>query len=531
MHSRQLAEEVGELDLDRHWTQEIIRLEFVKLGGPRGKSAYCLTCRRSQLFHRLDPDINRTSCKTLRVGVESRHIGYFGELGQACRTTRWFVESPSIAFNFIQMLSFGSVTFIEKPEFTECTRLVCACRMLSSIHRKAPPITDMLIFLGIYEPIFSATQIWLAKGKTTPPKDGKGKGNGKRSISKVTKHNSGSEEESFNSRVAFSEPNDDQPLQSMRVEIRDRSRPDPLRAPGATPPTTDTVPALAPTVVPVPPVHGPYPRLLSRLKADGLQTILEEKLLSMQGLVSRYFALRDRLQFHRFEQFTRPRGPYIPAWVWEFDTTYSDLVPKGKKKASAFRPVKSVMVRRKESLDDLKGWLAPLISDTTPRWIEAGDPIEKKDMNIAAWYWFEFINNFIMPSQNKSILRHPKSCAGVPHDEMRDIEVTPTSSTDIRHIEAKYTREEADKRRVAPVDASQKWILTLYLQRHLFLLRPPSLQMGHLAHSANVRATLLEVAVPWMIESAIVPALIPLRASIDTLTTRVETCDSRPRGL
>uniref|UniRef100_M1DZH3 Integrase core domain containing protein n=1 Tax=Solanum tuberosum TaxID=4113 RepID=M1DZH3_SOLTU len=71
-----------------------------------------------------------------------------------------------------------------------------------------------------------------------------------------------------NSQAMLSEPEDDHPLQSRRVEIRARSHTDLARVPTTSSPA-DTVLAPALPLAPVPPVVPP-PRLLNRLKNDGL---------------------------------------------------------------------------------------------------------------------------------------------------------------------------------------------------------------------------------------------------------------------
>ena len=55
--------------------------------------------------------------------------------------------------------------------------------------------------------------------------------------------------------------------------------------------------------------------MLKKLKGEGVWAILEEKILSIEGLEGKYPNIFEIICYYKFEQFMRHRGPYIHSWV------------------------------------------------------------------------------------------------------------------------------------------------------------------------------------------------------------------------
>lgn len=50
------------------------------------------------------------------------------------------------------------------------------------------------------------------------------------------------------------------------------------------------------------------------------------------------------------------------------------------------------------NLDGINGLLVPFLNETIRKWIDGKFQTEKKDLNVEASYWFDFISNTIILS-------------------------------------------------------------------------------------------------------------------------------------
>ena len=108
---------------------------------------------------------------------------------------------------------------------------------------------------------------------------------------------------------------------------------------------------MLPAANPPPPVQIPaqvVPKHAKRFKAADLRTILEEKILSMDGVIERYPKVWKLIKYHKFHVFTKPRGSYVPSWVREFYIAFEAALPKIQRKLRESELIDVVRVQGKK---------------------------------------------------------------------------------------------------------------------------------------------------------------------------------------
>uniref|UniRef100_M1DCX8 Putative plant transposon protein domain-containing protein n=1 Tax=Solanum tuberosum TaxID=4113 RepID=M1DCX8_SOLTU len=322
---------------------------------------------------------------------------------------------------------------------------------------------------------------------------GKGKGKAKASTSPEWENESATSD-------------DDDLTIAQRAERRTKKLNNPSRI--WTPqPATPTSPVPEQAMVVAPLVQGPPPKSMNRLKAEGQRKILEEKSLSIDGVIDSFIS--------------------------------STVMPPQNE--SVLRLAKAAYL---------------------------GCIMEKTPINLGTIISSEIL---MRARQSRTSLPFPvlitELCkrAWVSRDDKKDVEVIPTSSTYILRIEVEYLKDQEERKKAASMES----VNTKPSPAEAFLPTPAPrtsgisitttatpadipgssdaalpprptvvdvswppltqaslLRMGQLSHYADRRAANLEASILGMIQTTLADAITPLSTTIDTLAARIVVCEN-----
>ncbi|XP_059283778.1 uncharacterized protein LOC132037300 isoform X2 [Lycium ferocissimum] len=163
------------------------------------------------------------------------------------------------------------------------------------------------------------------------------------------------------------------------------------------------------------------------------QSLNEEKKLSLNGLKDNFPVLLENIKKRGWMCFTESPGYYCEVLVWEFYAAYAaksgkkreylqSVLVRGTKVDCSSSKINSVYFKespnktneydeRLRNKENEREWVVSAIAQRTltPLWINPKHKIIKKDLNVEAKYWLNFVSCRLQPSKNETDIQTEKA--------------------------------------------------------------------------------------------------------------------------